>query len=351
MPAANTDKVRKKKSFFQTTLNGSIDDNDTSLELNAATGLPTDTAITLIIDRVDSNGVATPSAREIVTGTLSGTTLSNLLRGEESITAKAHANGAVVEMVWDAETWNDFCDAFLVGHGQDGQHKIADVQTIDYAADAGGDDTYEVTLDPVPSAYFNGMRVLFKPTTANTGAATLNVNSLGAKTIKKLHDQDLETGDIEALQMVLVAYNSSADVFELLSPTAVKPATLTGTEVLSAKTLTKPIINASVQGVESYAPSASGTATLDLDLANIHKITMPAGNITIALSNEDTGQIFFVEITQDSGGSRTVTWFSTIRWAGGSAPTLTTTGNKRDVFAFRVTGSGTYDGYVVGFNI
>lgn len=102
---------------------------------------------------------------------------------------------------------------------------------------------------------------------------------------------------------------------------------------------------------EAYSPSAAGTATLDLSLSNQHYITMPAGNITIALSNASVNQIFLVTITQDSGGSRTVTWFSTIRWAGGSAPTLTTTASKRDVFGFIRTGSGTYDGFVVGQNI
>jgi hypothetical protein len=102
---------------------------------------------------------------------------------------------------------------------------------------------------------------------------------------------------------------------------------------------------------QTYTPSASGTATLDLSLSNQHYITMPAGNITIALSNATVNQIFLVTITQDSGGSRTVTWFSTIRWAGGSAPTLTTTASKRDVFGFIRTGSGTYDGFVVGQNL
>lgn len=102
---------------------------------------------------------------------------------------------------------------------------------------------------------------------------------------------------------------------------------------------------------ETYAPSSGATATLDLSLSNQHYVTMPAGNITIALSNDSVNQIFLVTITQDSGGSRTVTWFSTIRWAGGGAPTLTTTASKRDVFGFIRTGSGTYDGFVVGQNV
>lgn len=98
---------------------------------------------------------------------------------------------------------------------------------------------------------------------------------------------------------------------------------------------------------QTYTPSASGTATLDLSLSNQHDITMPAGNITIALSNVTNNQIFLVSITQDGTGSRTVTWFSTIRWAGGSTPTLTTTANKRDMFGFKRTGANTYDGFII----
>lgn len=101
----------------------------------------------------------------------------------------------------------------------------------------------------------------------------------------------------------------------------------------------------------AYTPSAAGTATLTLDLSNQHDVTMPAGNVTIALSGQTTGQKFTVSITQDSGGSRLVTWFTTIRWAGGSAPTLTTTASKRDIVGFIVTGANTYDGVVVAQNI
>lgn len=100
-----------------------------------------------------------------------------------------------------------------------------------------------------------------------------------------------------------------------------------------------------------YTPDAAGTATLDLSLGNNHEITMPAGNITIAISNETDGQYFTIDITQDGTGSRTVTWFSTIKWADGSAPTLTTTANKRDSFGFKVTGTDTYDAFVIGQNI
>lgn len=104
---------------------------------------------------------------------------------------------------------------------------------LPYAADAGSDDTYVVTLSPVPASYTAGMTVRFKANTANTGAATLNVNGLGAKTIVKSKDLTLHTGDIKAGQIVDVIYDGTN--FQLLSPvTNVYKATVTTYDLSSA---------------------------------------------------------------------------------------------------------------------
>ena len=92
------------------------------------------------------------------------------------------------------------------------------------------------------------------------------------------------------------------------------------------------------------------TITFDLDEASTHTVTL-GDNRTLAISNEDAGQKFIINLVQDGTGSRTVTWFSTIKWAGGSAPTLTTTANKADSFGFLCTGTDAYYGFVIGQNI
>lgn len=92
------------------------------------------------------------------------------------------------------------------------------------------------------------------------------------------------------------------------------------------------------------------TVTFDMSVSNLHTVTL-GGNRTLALSNVNAGQIFVIRLVQDGTGSRTVTWFTTIKWAGGSAPTLTTTINKADTFVFICTSAGNYDGYVVGQNV
>ena len=91
-----------------------------------------------------------------------------------------------------------------------------------YAADAGANDTYVITLSPAPTSYTNGMIVYFKANTINTGAATLNVNSLGAKTIVKGVSTTLENGDIPASSFNTVIYDGTNFVLQNPTLTSVK---------------------------------------------------------------------------------------------------------------------------------
>jgi hypothetical protein len=75
-----------------------------------------------------------------------------------------------------------------------------DVQNQEWTyAAASGTDAITVTMARPPSAYAAGQKFSFKAANTNTGSATLNVNSLGAKTIKKVSGGVLVTlaaGDI-----------------------------------------------------------------------------------------------------------------------------------------------------------
>lgn len=102
------------------------------------------------------------------------------------------------------------------------------------------------------------------------------------------------------------------------------------------------------QALQSTGDGA--TVTFDMAASNINSVTL-GGNRTLTLSNVSVGQCFMLRLTQDGTGSRTVTWFTTIKWAGGAAPTLTTTAAKADLFGFLCTSSGNYDGFVIGQNL
>ena len=98
------------------------------------------------------------------------------------------------------------------------------------------------------------------------------------------------------------------------------------------------------------ADTDGATITFDLNVANVHTVTL-GGNRTLALSNATVGQAFIIRLVQDGTGSRTVTWWSTIKWPSGTAPTLTTTASSVDVFGFICTASGQYDGYYTAFDV
>lgn len=87
------------------------------------------------------------------------------------------------------------------------------------------------------------------------------------------------------------------------------------------------------------------TITLDASLGNRFKVTL-GGNRTLSLSNIADGQKIEVIVRQDGTGSRTLAYSGiTIKWQGGSAPTLTTTASKADILVIWREGSD-YFGFV-----
>jgi len=86
-----------------------------------------------------------------------------------------------------------------------------------YTLTAGGTaDAKTLSFSVAPAAYYNGQRFAFIANTTNTTTATLNVNSLGAKTIKK--DVSGTLTNLTASEMVSgmfieVAYNTANDCF------------------------------------------------------------------------------------------------------------------------------------------
>lgn len=97
----------------------------------------------------------------------------------------------------------------------------------DFAADAGASDAYAITLSPALTAYAAGQSLVFKANTSNTGAATLNVNALGAKNVKKYCNgaiSDLETNDIKASQLVHVSYDGTQYLLHTVPATSLTSA-------------------------------------------------------------------------------------------------------------------------------
>lgn len=254
-----------------------IADFETQLSTAIAVGATTFS----IASATDDDGVALPSGlyyftvdgssseKEYLAGTLSGTSVTGVVsvsrQGVETSGAvRAHRVGATVVLT-DFATYKKYIDNIAIAGSPNASTATAGISKLsstptsaldpiavgttdpriapnNYAVDAGANDTYAITLTTAPTAYVAGQTYTFKANTANTGAATLNVNSLGAKTIVGADGAALTDNIIAAGQIVTVVYDGTnmrlatkSDVADVQTFTAngtwTKPGTGTVAEI------------------------------------------------------------------------------------------------------------------------
>jgi hypothetical protein len=125
----------------------------------------------------------------------------------------------------------------------------------------------------------------------------------------------------------------------------------TDTQTLTNKTLTTPTLtNPTVTNyVETPFTANSSTAiTLALTNGTVQIITL-TGNCTFTFPTPTSGKSFILLLKQDATGSRTVTWPATVKYAGGTNPTITSTASKLDILSYFADGTNWY-GVVVAQN-
>ncbi len=141
------------------------------------------------------------------------------------------------------------------------------------ASSTGSANAYAVTYAVAPPALAQGQRFCFKASFSNTGAATLNVNAIGAKAIRRSDGTSaLASGDILQNQHVCVSYDATQDVFQVVTPlpaAAFTGGTLTGTTTMSGAAF----------NTASYADVASASTT-DIGGAASNNVRI-TGTVTI----------------------------------------------------------------------
>jgi hypothetical protein len=79
-----------------------------------------------------------------------------------------------------------------------------------YLTDSGDQNAVVINdLNLSITSYTDGLLIIFKSISANSGACTININSLGEKYIKKSVCNDLEADDILQNQIVTVVYDGT----------------------------------------------------------------------------------------------------------------------------------------------
>lgn len=118
----------------------------------------------------------------------------------------------------------------------------------------------------------------------------------------------------------------------------------TWSSTISATSLTNPTITNYTE--TRFTANSSTAITLDLANGTMQDITL-TGSPTITMPTATAGKSFLLML-RSGAGSYTVTW-STVKWPGGTAPTVTTTASRMDIYSFYSDGTNWY-GTTVGQN-
>ena len=143
--------------------------------------------------------------------------------------------------------------------------------------------------------------------------------------------------DIATRDAILTSTTTTADA---ALPKA--GGTLSGAIVAADQIISAPVLKDIGETCVANATSGA-TDTIDLTDGNVHNVTLTA-NCTFTFSNppaSGTSGTFTLFLNQDGTGSRTATWPGSVKWAGGTAPTLTTTASRTDILVFTTIDAGT----------
>lgn len=106
--------------------------------------------------------------------------------------------------------------------------------------------------------------------------------------------------------------------------------------------------------VSTTATISSNTLTLDLNSATVFNVSLNNNITTLTISNvQSSGRASsFVLVFTADGTARSVTWPGSFIWPSGTAPTITSTNGKKDVYVFFTTDGGTtWQAFISGQNL
>jgi hypothetical protein len=173
-------------------------------------------------------------------------------------------------------------DAAQYGQLQAGATTIATVT---------GTDTLTGSLTPAIAAYAAGNLFSFVAANTNTGATTINLNSLGAKSITKFGSTALAAGDIVSGQLYLIEYDGTR--FQLINPSGILGVSNIsfGSTGLTPSTST----SGSVTVAGTLAATNGGTGLTSLGTGVATWLGTPSSaNLLAAVSDETgTGSLVF----------------------------------------------------------
>lgn len=86
----------------------------------------------------------------------------------------------------------------------------------------------------------------------------------------------------------------------------------------------------------------AATIAWDVSTAQVATFTFGSSNRTMGTPTNMSNGAFYALAVIQNAGNNTLTWSSVFKWAGGSAPVLSTAAGAKDYFVFRSDGTNMY---------
>jgi hypothetical protein len=136
-------------------------------------------------------------------------------------------------------------------------------------------------------------------------------------------------------------------------------STIAGTETLTNKTLTSPVINTATLNtptVTNYIESvvAIGTvttaSTISLTSGTVQTATLTASTAcTFTMPTATAGKSFVLLLKQAATTGNGTATFTSVKWSVSGAPTITATAGKMDIISFISDGTNWYGSAIQGY--
>ena len=127
--------------------------------------------------------------------------------------------------------------------------------------------------------------------------------------------------------------------------------TMSGETIFADQLATRPVMKDYGETVNAIGAIGGGTQDIDLTLGNVVTGTVDTSTTTFTFSNSTASdELCGFTLTLTNGGSQTVNWPGAVDWAGGSAPSLTSSGI--DIITFTTIDAGTiWYGFAAGLDM
>jgi len=127
--------------------------------------------------------------------------------------------------------------------------------------------------------------------------------------------------------------------------------TMSGTLQMADQIVQRPDMKDYAETVNAIGSIGGGTQDIDLESGNVVTGTVDTSTTTFTFSNPPaSGKAGSFTLILTNGGSQTVNWPGAVDWAGGTAPTLTTSGV--DCLTFTTVDGGTiWYGFLAGADL